>query len=495
MRLSSSGIRKLGRSRIAVIDQTVRKIMSILHALSGKMLRHTAIHRTAVLIGSGVVLALSMSTANAVPSYARQTGSECVACHVGGYGPQLTPYGIKFKIGGYTDTDGKDGKIPLSAMMVVNATNTAKNVPEADKINHFDTNNNVAMQEASVFVAGRFSDNIGSFSQITYSGVDRKSVVDQVDLRYAHNLKLGDKEMTVGVSLNSNPTLTDPFNTLGQWRFPYVSSDFNPGFGPMAPMVESLAGGVMGLNAYAFYDDSIYAELGVYTNLSKNTLRIFNTDDLGKFKGVGTYGRVAYFKDRKRDNFSVGLLGFSADIQPNRDELGVADKYRDLGIDASYQYLGNRRHIFTANASYVKEWQRLDYSLAGADNTHNSINQARIAGSYHYDQTWGATLGLFDMRGKSNSGLYTSDTNGDGTGLPTGSISGHPNTSGYIVQADWTPWGKENSWMAPWANVRLGIQYTGYNRFMGGSTYLDSEGNERRARDNNTTMLFLWTSI
>lgn len=469
--------------------------MRILNALSRPMLRHAGIRRVAALIGGGLALALSMSAAQAVPSYARQTGSECASCHVGGFGPQLTPYGIRFKIGGYTDTDGKSGNIPLSAMMVVNATRTAKDVPEADKIDHFATNNNVAMQEASVFVAGRLADNIGSFAQITYSGVDRKFAVDQVDLRYARSLKLGDKEMTVGLSLNSNPTLTDPFNTLGQWRFPYTASDFNPGFGPLAPMVESLGGGVMGLNAYAFYDDSIYAELGLYTNLSKNTLRIFNTDDLGKFKGVGTYGRLAYFKDRKRDNFSVGLLGFSADIQPDRTELGVADKYRDLGIDASYQYLGNRKHIFTANASYVKEWQRLDFTLGGTDNTHNSINQLRLATSYHYDQTWGGTLGLFDMRGKSNAGLYTGDTAGDGTGLPTGSISGHPNTSGYILQADWTPWGKEGSWGNGWANVRLGIQYTGYNRFMGGSTYLDSEGNERRARDNNTTMLFLWTSI
>jgi hypothetical protein len=467
--------------------------MSILNALPRKIRRHPGFGRVAALIGGGVMLALSMSTAQAVPSYARQTGSECAACHVGGFGPQLTPYGIRFKIGGYTDTDGKGGKIPLSAMMVVNATHTAKDVPAADKPTYFDTNDNLAMQEASVFVAGRLADNFGSFTQITYSGVDRKFVMDQADLRYARSLKLGDKEMTVGASLNSNPTLTDPFNTLGQWRFPYTSSDFNAGFGPMAPMVESLGGGVMGLNAYAFYDDSIYAELGLYTNLSKNTIRLFNTDDLGKFKGVGTYGRVAYFKDRKRDNFSIGLLGFSADIQPDRTELGVADKYRDLGIDASYQYLGNRKHIFTANASYVKEWQRLDFSQPGAE--HNSINQLRVAGSYHYDQTWGGTLGLFDMRGKSNAGLYTSDTNGDGTGSPTGSINGRPNTSGYILQADWTPWGKEGSWGGGWANVRLGLQYTGYTRFMGGSTYLDSEGNQRRAHDNNTTMLFLWTSI
>jgi len=469
--------------------------MNILtHALRA-IRRHAGLKHLVLLAGAGAALATTIPSAQAVPSYARQTGSECASCHVGGFGPQLTPYGIRFKINGYTDTDGKEGKIPLSAMMVVNATRTAKDAPEADKVDHFNSNNNVAMQEASVFVAGKLADNIGSFVQVTYSGIDRTYSLDQADVRYARSLKLGDKEMTVGVSLNTNPTLTDPFNTLGQWRFPYTSSDFNPGFGPAVPKVESLGGGVMGVNAYAFYDDSLYAELGLYNNLSKKALNIFNTEDQGKFKGLGTYGRIAYFKDRKRDNFSFGLFGFSADIQ-DRADPGPSDKYRDLGLDASYQYLGNRKHIFTANASYVREWQRLNATLAGADDVRNTIDQFRAAGSYHYDQTWGGTVGLFDLRGKANNSLYTGNTDPDGvSGSPTGAFNGRPNTRGYILQADWTPWGKEGSWGNGWANVRLGIQYTGYNRFMGGSTYLDNDGNERRARDNNTTMLFLWTSI
>ena len=67
-----------------------------------------------------------------------------------GYGPQLTPYGIHFKINGYTDTGGKEGKIQLLAMMVVNSTHTAKYAPEADKKEHFNTNSNTAVQEVSV---------------------------------------------------------------------------------------------------------------------------------------------------------------------------------------------------------------------------------------------------------------------------------------------------------------------------------------------------------
>ena len=55
---------------------------------------------------AGLLVTLTAaSPSHAVPSYARQTGQDCVACHVGGFGPQLTPYGVKFKLGGYADTD------------------------------------------------------------------------------------------------------------------------------------------------------------------------------------------------------------------------------------------------------------------------------------------------------------------------------------------------------------------------------------------------------
>ncbi|MBL8454114.1 MAG: hypothetical protein JNK97_15345, partial [Zoogloea sp.] len=77
-----------------------------------------------------VGLVAGLPSAHAVPSFARQTGQDCAACHVGAYGPQLTPYGVKFKIGGYTDSDGKGGKVPISAMIVASFNQTAKNLPE-----------------------------------------------------------------------------------------------------------------------------------------------------------------------------------------------------------------------------------------------------------------------------------------------------------------------------------------------------------------------------
>src|ERR1700730_10782744 len=75
---------------------------------------------TALLVSGGV--------ARAVPDLASQTGEACTRCLVGAFGPQLTPFGRAFKIGGYTQGGGEGlaAKIPLSAMVQGSFTNTNK---------------------------------------------------------------------------------------------------------------------------------------------------------------------------------------------------------------------------------------------------------------------------------------------------------------------------------------------------------------------------------
>ena len=72
---------------------------------SGRRIRLSAIRRTGTTLLATLGFLAAAPSAHAVPSFARQTGADCAACHVGAYGPQLTPYGIKFKLGGYTETD------------------------------------------------------------------------------------------------------------------------------------------------------------------------------------------------------------------------------------------------------------------------------------------------------------------------------------------------------------------------------------------------------
>jgi hypothetical protein len=98
----------------------------------------------------------AVQPAHAVPSYSRQTNSECAACHIGAFGPHLTPYGIRFKLGGYTDTDGKGGKIPLS--MTVQLTSTETEIGNPSTRGKTD----VRLSNVDIYLAGRLTENVGS---------------------------------------------------------------------------------------------------------------------------------------------------------------------------------------------------------------------------------------------------------------------------------------------------------------------------------------------
>jgi hypothetical protein len=441
------------------------------------------------LLGALALWGGMSTSALAVPSYARQTGQDCAACHIGSFGPQLTPYGIKFKLGGYTDSDGKSGHIPLSAMLVQSFTHTSKDQSE-DAASGFQNNNNLSLQEVSMFVAGRFTDNIGSFAQVTWSEPDRKWSMDNLDLRFVKSMQIADKDTTLGISINNNPSVQDAFNTIAAgFKFPYMSSELAPGPNASTLINGGLETQVIGASAYGFYDNSWYAELGGYQSFSKSLLSDMNVDPGDKIKGTSPYWRLAYFKDLRKQAFSVGLFGMDSHLQPGWAP-GSTDKYNDVGIDGSYQFLGTREHVFAVNGSYVHEHRNLDASYdPGIVGSHKSgsVDQFNLSGSYHYDKTYGLTLGLFDINGSKDQALYNTGE------ADAGSIKGSPDSRGYILQADWTPWGKEDSWMAPWANMRLGVQYTGYTKFNGSRNNYDGFG--RDASDNNTLFGFVWFAI
>jgi len=427
------------------------------------------------------LLAAASVPAHALPSFARQTGDDCAACHIGAFGPQLTPHGMKFKLGGYTDSDGKDGHLPVSAMLVESWFKTKTDQPGGP-------NNKALIQEASLFLAGRLSDHVGSFAQGTWSDTGRrKFTMDNVDVRYANTLQLAGKDTVVGLSFNNNPTLTDPFNTVPAWRFPYMATEMAPG--PAAsPIIDgALAGQVGGLAAYGLWNDSVYAELGGYRTMGRSFLENVNVlaagDNLDKINGVAPYWRVGYFQDQHKSAWHMGLFGFDPNIKSG-GMPGPSDKYRDIGVDASYQYLGTRQHVFALNTAYIHEKRTLDATWAAGDasNQRGTVNRFDISGSYHYDQTWGLTAGLFGVKGSADSGLYSAV-----------STVNKPDSDGYILQADWTPLGKESSWGAPWANLRLGLQYTGYTKFNGLKNNYDGTG--RNARDNNTLFAFAWAAF
>lgn len=433
-------------------------------------------------------LILFSTRVSAVPAFARQTHQPCVACHVGGFGPQLTPFGRQFKLLGYTMKVGDDAKVPLSTMLIESFTHTQKS-QVAPPANGFGTNDNTELQQASLFFAGPITDHLGALAQATYSQNGGLLGWDNSDLRYARTLATGSHTAIWGVSLNNNPSLADVFNTAPTWQFPYAAPDLAPG-APAAPiLMGGLAQQVVGINGYAQIDGALYVEAGAYRSLSPSFLRTVNADFNGRLTGITPYARVAYTWNLPNGNLEVG--GFALNARRGLPGInaagnavaipGPADKFRDLGIDANYQFLNGGDHIFTVNALYLDEHQRLDatYAAGGSSNLDNTLYALNINGSYWYKNTWGATLGAFTNDGSRDITLYGNN--------------GSPNTNGGVVELNWNPFGQAKSWAEPYVNVRFGLQYTYYTRFSGLVYNVDGAG--RKATDNNTLYLYTWLAF
>jgi len=450
------------------------------------------------------LLLLAPPPARALVQFAAQTGQPCSACHVGGFGPQLTPFGRAFKIGGYTQEGGEgwQAKMPLSAMLLGSFTNTQKSLAQGAQPQHFATNNNFALDQVSLFLAGRVNDNIGGLIQFTYSGVDRAFALDNTDIRLTAPLDVGGTELRVGMSINNNPTVQDPYNTTFAWGFPYVASAIalTPNAAPV--LAGGLGGNAIGTTAYAWYDHSLYAEFGIYNTVSPRALKIMGTDyGPGGTAGPAFYGRAAYEWNWEGQSAHVGTMFLASRFNPTMGFRMASggmgqDGYTDFAVDAGYQYLASENHAFTAQLIYTYEQQSLTGSMAAAGlqmPASYNLNNTRLNLTYYYQNTYGLTLGWQNTFGPVNPLLKTSATGPDAVTDGTGNRTGRPNSNAFIVEADWVPFGKANSWGSPWANLKLGIQYTAYTQFNGGSSNYD--GARHNANNNNTLYLFAWLAF
>lgn len=288
-------------------------------------------------------------TANALPAFARQTGQNCVACHTGGQFPELTPYGRMFKLTGYTI--GKRD-IPLSVMGVINAAKvkdlSKSDAPSAD----FQKNGDPVFASGSVFIAGKVTENIGAFSQITYDnyatqGVDGKfhghSGADNIDVRYADHFVNGNQDLIVGLSMNNNPSVSDPWNTAAAWM-QYVpaasltSHQFTDANAPY-PSFDVHSSPLAGVNGYAYWNRMVYADVGFYqTANGVFSILSAGTNDAStqKLKGVNNpYWRLALTHEWGPHNIMVGTTGMVArayDLGSDITDSGNLGRFKNLDL-------------------------------------------------------------------------------------------------------------------------------------------------------------------
>lgn len=418
--------------------------------------------------------------AQAVPSFSRQTGASCSQCHTQSFGPNLTPFGRDFKLSGYTM--GNASKLPpVSAMIMGSLIHTDKDRdPAGYDQTGYNKNNNFTFDQASLFIAGRLYDKVGTFSQFTYDGYADSVAWDNTDIRYADAAEIADTPITYGISLNNNPTVQDLWNTTPAWSFPYNGSALQPGAATAALIDGGLGTSqVGGATAYAMIDNLLYVEAGAYDSFSNSLQRGLAgalSDSFIKLDGPAPYWRVALQFNEKGHYFSVGHYGMSADVLlPNT--LGAtsngADHYNDYGFDATYQYMANPKHIFEVKTTYLYEDQNLSASRSGGTGSTN-LDTFKFNAAYTYDQTYGVTFGYNLLNGSRNGNIYPDFA------------TNKPNSEYFTAELVYVPFGKTGSMMSPWLNLRTSLQYIGFSQV---------DGVGASANYNNTLMLNGWLAF
>jgi hypothetical protein len=403
-----------------------------------------------------LALSLACAVASAVPSFARQTGQPCAMCHVGGFGPQLTEFGIDFKLGGYTVTKGGDWVPPLAGMLMTGFTHTSKDQDPSTLDGHsltgkLEANDNLTLDQASLFFAGRLADHVGIFSQVTYDGIAQQTSIDNVDLRAASTGKVGTHSVVYGLSVNNNPGVQDPFNTLPAWMYPWIASNVAPGPSASTILDGTFAQKVTGVVAYGELDHHWYGELGTYRTQSLDTQKFFGIGvddrDPGALRSP-LYARFAGRAAWDESDLEAGVVLFNTGYQADRSVPGQV-QFHDVGLDASYRWAAKDDGMVTVLGNVIHETQ------SGSPD----LTEYNVAASYYSHLGLGATLQRF---GVNASGLGSAGTR---------------------LQFDWTPYGKVPVGF-PDFNVRLGLQFTAYDKLDGlkGSA----------ASDADSVFLFAW---
>jgi hypothetical protein len=498
----------------------------------------------------GIINIAGSDPARALPSFARQTGQPCGTCHtdfpgltpfgrqfkLGGYTAgggkfrttlfpaqddatnALAAYAKKTDPGKSPDpaTNGQPDTSniwvpPISMMTIVGMTNTQKSQDPTGS--PYNSNNNVVVAPLSFFYGGAITEHIGAFVQATYVGspfgaqdlsdkyAEMKWTWDNTDIRYANTARLACLDVIYGVTANNNPSVQDPWNTTPAWGFPYAASTIAPTPGAGTFIDGTFAAHVGGVGGYAWINNLLYLELAGYRTVAANSQAKLGTDPFGApgtFGSVSPYWRAAVEPHWGNHWLEFGAFGMSAKVHPwtfipdpataavSNNFVGLytfqtfsqTDQYKDTAFDTQYQYQGDNYWI-TLRGTYIRETQHLDATFisGGSSNLTNKLNTTKLMASLAFgnDNRIVLTGQHFETWGSSDPILYGSNASG---------VS--PDSKGYIAEIAYIPFGMSNAPLWPWANARIGLQYTYYNKF---------DGDTVHAHDNNTLFLYAWFAM
>ena len=305
-----------------------------------------------------MLVVIAAPAAQAVPSFARQTGMACEACHT--VWPELTHFGRVFKANGYIldnlkqvrgVTAQKEEMLslaslpPLSLMIQASYTSVAAALPDSTGTGTAQNGTVAFPQQVSLFYAGKIAPHVGAFLQLTYGNDSGTIGIDNTDIRVT-DLKVlpGDQSLIYGLSLNNNPTVQDLWNTTPAFGFPYAASNAAPGPSYGTQIDGARGQDVAGLTAYVFWNESLYGEVGLYRSAKQGTAGpLDSTTAGGVVDGTAPYWRVAYEHNWGRHSLEGGLYGSTFKIFPDLTGAGYgqplsgpSDKFQDVAEDVQY---------------------------------------------------------------------------------------------------------------------------------------------------------------
>jgi hypothetical protein len=460
-------------------------------------------------------MALS-SSAWALPSFARQTGWSCAACHT--TYPQLTPMGRMFKLLGFTTTNLQrqqklQAKFGNSVGLLISRVSQFSIFVQASATNvgggqavfgggntKASPNNNVQFpQQVSLFYAGEITPHIGDFLHITYSGGGAKTgsggfTFDDSSIVWAHPWKMGTNNLLVtGVDVNNTPSAMDLWNTAPDWQAPFFYSNYSSwNYVPM-PFIDSASGAAFpmaGLGAYGAdifgpnRANWLYADADIYTNAQgtrSNPVGGFSSaGPQGRLSGGAPYVRLAYQHDWGDWNWEVGTFGMWSSVYDhsvhnslNSNGGGPIDTFDDYDLDTQLQWLDtNDNNNVTVRAAWVNEQQQFGAGNVISSRSSGNLNFFNLNATYLYHDRYGIQGGYRNVWGSANPKLY-------GQRYTT---SGSPDTSNEWIEASYLPW---------W-NTRFSLRYTMYNQFNGVGAASSNKVGNYGASAYNTLELLAW---
>lgn len=453
-----------------------------------------------------------LATAQAIPVFARQTGHNCQACHIS-Y-PELTAYGREFKLNGYTF--GEAQPIPLAAALMAEydtlktPTDASTGQPTCAGSGGSSSGpcNRLQMVQYSIFFGGRLSENFGMFGQM--SGAEFpianggggavagsfSPTSDNTEFRYVHQFVADgslEPDAVLGFNMNNNPTMQDVWNAVPAWRFPWFPY-LGAGFGPSAgTYIDNASGGhnKVGMGAYLWWKKSIYAELNFYKSATGllgwmnwgagGTEAAMGDQPSDVLDGLNPYWRFAYSHDWGYNSIEVGLFGMDAktyNCNPASttctSSLTAINKYRDVALDAQYQYNKGDPWVFSAAGSYIHENNDLTalFQSSGGSAvltpTH-TVNEFNIKGTTYYNRMYGVTLGYSSLSGTPDAAMYASGSAG-------GSATGNPGSNWWTLELNYLPL----------QDLRFSLLYQNFTKINGGSTNFDGLGNNASGQNRLT---------